>query len=200
MGESDLHKLLKDLGFLWLRSQHCTTVGMEVFVGDSYHTADVLGASPNYRHYNWGDGGTEEPAHPFTIWCVEVKVSYTDFKNGYADRGCNKHYVLAPKGMIDVKELPKHVGLLEYDDAVRPAIHNGYPQPNVPCIKAKKKCRRQEIDDSTILKHIGRMGDMATTNMTRLILDKQKTLWTLTPSEMEKLAIVEQAKNLNVSS
>jgi hypothetical protein len=173
---------------------------MEVFVGDSAHTADILGASPNYRHYNWLSAGShepayEEPTHPFTIWCVEVKVSYADFKNGYADRGCNKHYILAPKGLLDPKvDLPKHVGLLEYDETVRPAIHNGYPQPSVPCLKVKKKCQRQEIDDKTILRHIGRMGDMATTNMTRLILDKQKELWVLTSLELQQMAIVEQTK------
>lgn len=158
-------------------------------VGDSAHMADVLGASPNYRHYNWGNSGTEEPAHPFTIWCVEVKVSYADFKNGYADRGCNKHYVLTPKGMLEPKDLARHIGLVEYDETIRPQIHNGYPMPRVPSLQVKRKCQRQEIDDKTILKHIGRMGDMATTNMTRLILDKQKELWTLTPTEMEQAAI-----------
>jgi hypothetical protein len=177
---------------------------MEVFVSDSVHTADVLGASPCYRHlsydsYERDEQGIlhmkyDEPEHPFDIWCVEVKVSRADYLNGYAEKGCNKHYVLAPREMIAPSELPKHVGLVEYDERVRPAIHNGYPIPTVPCLKVKKKCQKQIIDDKAILKHIGRMGDMATTNMTRLILDKCKDLWVLTPDEMRQLAIREEAK------
>jgi len=172
MTESELHKRLKDFGFLWLRAQHCTTIGMEVFVLDSYHVTDVLGASPNYRRQNWETNTMDDPPHPYTIWCIEVKVSRPDFNNGYADRGCNKHYVLTPKDILDPKlDLPRHVGLLEFDETAPLWLHRGLAM-SVPCIKVKKKCSRKEIEDSDILRHIGRMADMATANLVNIIMSK----------------------------
>jgi len=172
MTESDLHKRLKDFAFLWLRAQHCTTIGMEVFVLDSCHVADVLGASPNYRQEDWATGEMVDPLHPYTIWCVEVKVSRADFSNGYADRGCNKHYILTPKNLLDPKvDLPKHVGLLEFDEAAPLWVHRGLAM-SVPCVKVKKRCSRQEIEDADILRHIGRMADMATINLVNVVMSK----------------------------
>ncbi len=45
---------------------------------------------------------------------IECKVSYSDYKNGYCILP-EYTYLLAPKGVIPVKELPKKIGLLEFD-------------------------------------------------------------------------------------
>ena len=50
----------------------------------------------------------------YTMWSVESKVSYSDFKNGFSM--CAEYsYVIAPKGIVPVEELPNKVGLLEFD-------------------------------------------------------------------------------------
>lgn len=45
---------------------------------------------------------------------IEVKVSYSDFKNGFSMTP-EYSYVLAPVGIVPQKELPQKVGLLEFD-------------------------------------------------------------------------------------
>lgn len=50
----------------------------------------------------------------YAMWSVESKASYSDFKNGFSM--CAEYsYVIAPKGIIPVNELPVKVGLLEFD-------------------------------------------------------------------------------------
>jgi len=46
---------------------------------------------------------------------VEVKVSRSDFRNGFICSGCNYHYVLTPMRLIAHHEVPKGVGLIQYN-------------------------------------------------------------------------------------
>lgn len=46
---------------------------------------------------------------------IEVKISRSDFRNGFICSGCNYNYVLAPMRMIAPYEVPKRVGLIEYN-------------------------------------------------------------------------------------
>ena len=46
---------------------------------------------------------------------VEVKVSRSDFRNGLVCSGCNYHYLLTPMRLISSYEVPKGVGLIEYN-------------------------------------------------------------------------------------
>jgi len=43
---------------------------------------------------------------------VEVKVSRSDFNNGYVQTGLNFHYLLCPELLVKKSEVPKHIGLL----------------------------------------------------------------------------------------
>lgn len=52
--------------------------------------------------------------HEYQMRGIEVKVSYSDFKNGF-NMLAEYSYVLAPKGIVPKEELPKKVGLLEFD-------------------------------------------------------------------------------------
>jgi hypothetical protein len=63
-----------------------------------------------------------EPAEPGSyeygyniIRGIEVKVSRSDFRNGFICSGCNYHYILAPMRMLAPYEIPKGVGLIEYN-------------------------------------------------------------------------------------
>lgn len=46
---------------------------------------------------------------------IEVKVSRSDFRNGFICSGCNYHYLLTPMRLVARYEVPKGVGLIEYN-------------------------------------------------------------------------------------
>ena len=46
---------------------------------------------------------------------IEVKVSRSDFKNGFICSGCNYNYVLTPMRVLAQYEVPSGVGLIEYN-------------------------------------------------------------------------------------
>lgn len=46
---------------------------------------------------------------------VEVKVSRSDFRNGFVCSGCNYHYLLTPMRLVAPYEVPTGVGLIEYN-------------------------------------------------------------------------------------
>lgn len=46
---------------------------------------------------------------------IEVKVSRSDFRNGFMCSGCNYHYLLTPMRLVAPYEVPKGVGLIEYN-------------------------------------------------------------------------------------
>ena len=46
---------------------------------------------------------------------VEVKVSRSDFRNGFYCSGCNYNYLLTPMRLVSPGELPRGVGLVEYN-------------------------------------------------------------------------------------
>jgi hypothetical protein len=46
---------------------------------------------------------------------IEVKVSRSDFKNGFVCSGCNYNYVFTPMRLLAQYEVPSGVGLIEYN-------------------------------------------------------------------------------------
>jgi len=46
---------------------------------------------------------------------IEVKVSRPDFKKGFVCSGCNYHYVLTPMRLVASYEVPKGIGLIEFN-------------------------------------------------------------------------------------
>jgi len=46
---------------------------------------------------------------------IEVKVSRGDFRNGFVCSGCNYNYLLTPMRLVAPYEVPKGVGLIEYN-------------------------------------------------------------------------------------
>lgn len=50
----------------------------------------------------------------YLLVSIECKQSISDFRNGFCVSG-DHSYVLAPKGLVPVEELPSKVGLLEFD-------------------------------------------------------------------------------------
>jgi hypothetical protein len=46
---------------------------------------------------------------------IEAKVSRSDFRNGFYCSGCNFNYLLSPMRLVSPWELPRGVGLVEYN-------------------------------------------------------------------------------------
>lgn len=123
-GETDLHKTLKLVGWGILIKKGCSPVGMEISLPSFEHRsfepisehniADAAGIGRHKelknREGNWNRITTVK-----TIYVIEAKASYSDFKNGYCKHGWGKMWIIAPPDTIPTNELSSGVGLYEYD-------------------------------------------------------------------------------------
>jgi hypothetical protein len=137
VGESVGHLFLKKVGKLFLFNQGCYLVDTEVelnHVGlmrfcdlDSHTVIDALGVGLRYfTHekrrirqeeldgFSLRDPQRYEFGHS-VLRGVEVKVSRSDFKNGFICSGCNYHYLLTPMRLVAPHEVPDGVGLIEFN-------------------------------------------------------------------------------------
>ena len=137
MGESPRHRFLKNVGKAFLYNQGCFLVDTEVklnqlglkrFVELDNHTViDVCGVGLKYfphnkRRLRQGEFHNFDLANPQKyeygyniLRGLEIKVSRSDFRNGFICSGCNYHYILTPMRMLAPYEVPKGVGLIEYN-------------------------------------------------------------------------------------
>jgi len=137
VGESPRHSFLKQVGALWLYNQMCHMVDTEVKLNqlgllrylelDNKKVIDVVGVGLKYFPWNrrkiqdklYDDFELINPEQyeiGYNILRgIEVKVSKSDFKNGFICTGTNYNYVLAPSKLIAPSLLPKGVGLIEYN-------------------------------------------------------------------------------------
>lgn len=94
---------------------------------DSHTVIDVCGVGLKYltrmkkvtcqiELQNLDQDGKYEYEYGFNILRgIEVKVSRSDFRNGFMCSGCNYHYLLTPMRLVAPYEVPKGVGLIEYN-------------------------------------------------------------------------------------
>ena len=126
MGESDLHAYLKQVGAAFLMNQGCFLVDTEVPLCrygqqiihdlDGHHIVDVCGIGE--RFYNFNDSSLGRGEYEVTrniLRGIEVKVSRSDFRNGFICTACNYNYLLTPMRLVAPWEVPKGVGLVEYN-------------------------------------------------------------------------------------
>jgi len=105
MGESDLHAYLKQVGAAFLMNQGCFLVDIEVPLCrygqqmihdlDDHHIVDVCGIGE--RFYNFNDSSLGRGEYEVTrniLRGIEVKVSRSDFRNGFICTACNYNYLL----------------------------------------------------------------------------------------------------------
>lgn len=128
--ESRLHGFLKKLGVAFLLNQGCFLVDTEVALTrfgqrqlhelDGRHVIDVCGVGdmflPTSRRRRKPE--SEDPRYLFKhiiLRGIEVKVSRSDFRNGFVCSGCNYNYLLTPMRLVSPSELPRGVGLIEYN-------------------------------------------------------------------------------------
>jgi len=132
--ESPEHKHLKNIAVLWLLNQGCFLAGTEVPLSqvglsrltelDNKTVIDAVGVGLRFNPGN-GKGEASEDFDPTSLTgaeageCIlrgiEVKVSRGDFRAGFACSGCNYHYVLTPLRLLAPSEVPRGVGLIEYN-------------------------------------------------------------------------------------
>ena len=132
--ESPEHKYLKNVAVLWLLNRGCFLADIEVPLSqvglrrytelDNKTVVDAVGVG---LRFNAGNGKSEasddfDPtslagaeAGECVLRGVEVKVTRGDFRAGFACSGCNYHYLLTPLRLLAPSEVPKGVGLIEYN-------------------------------------------------------------------------------------
>jgi hypothetical protein len=131
MVESDLHVFLKRVGAAFLINQGCFLVDTEVpltrfgqrRIGelDNHHIIDVCGVgerlsrAPRALTLEEGLGSYDCEVAENVLRGVEVKVSRSDFRGGLVCSGCNYHYVLTPMRLVSPWEVPRGVGLVEFN-------------------------------------------------------------------------------------
>jgi len=147
MGETEEHKYLKKVGMAILLNKGCNPVGTEItlpvyiggnehklwknFEDNTHHITDVAGITSHSIPH-------ETPSYIAqtrsvrTLYCIEVKVSRSDFRNGFCMRGWGKMWLISPPGVIPKSEIPPGVGHYECDienrtlKQVRNAGFSGY--------------------------------------------------------------------------
>ena len=126
--ESDLHGFLKRVGSAFLLNQGCFLVETEVPLCrfgqtmlhdlDCHRVIDVCGVGE--RFFRLGDAGDELGPGDYEVARnilrgIEVKVSRSDFRNGFVCTACNYNYLLTPMRLVAPWEVPRGVGLVEYN-------------------------------------------------------------------------------------
>lgn len=132
--ESPEHKHLKSVAVLWLLNRGCfladtevplSQVGLRRYIElDNKTVADAVGVGLRFNAGN----GKDEPVDDFdpasltraeagecVLRGVEVKVTRGDFRAGFACSGCNYHYLLTPLRLLAPSDVPRGVGLIEYN-------------------------------------------------------------------------------------
>jgi len=155
--ETREHRLLKLLGVKYLHKVGCRLVMTEVWVFRSWNKIDnltqemdnkcVIDVAGLYdqpvfrdkRVYANGYVEREKVGVRRVSKGIEVKVSRQDFRNGFVCTGLNYHYVLAPQNLVELREVPSYIGVLEYDPMLHP----------LDCyIRIKRRPKYQETTDT----------------------------------------------------
>lgn len=132
--ESPEHKHLKNIAVLWLLNQGCFLADTEVALSqvglrrytefDNKTVVDAVGVGLRFRAENGKSEGSDDfdptslagsEAGECVLRGIEVKVTRGDFRAGFACSGCNYHYILTPLRLLAPSEVPRGVGLIEYN-------------------------------------------------------------------------------------
>jgi len=128
------HKYLKNIAVLWPLNQGCFLADTEVPLSqaglrrytelDNKTGVDAVGVELRFRAENGRGEGPDDfdpaslvgsEAGECILRGVEVKVTRGDFRAGFACSGCNYHYLLTPLRLLAPSEVPRGVGLIEYN-------------------------------------------------------------------------------------
>jgi len=165
---SDLHWILQKIGMAYLYNQNCYMVATECAVRknavyslsgksrdnethklDAHYIIDVLGVVRRFIPLHLRDENVEwhnQKTYDNILRGIEVKVSRSDFRNGFVTTGCNYHYLLTPMRLINKADLPNWFGLLEYNK-YKFNITGGLVRFYIEGLRIIKKPKFKEITD-----------------------------------------------------
>jgi len=116
------------VGAAFLLNQGCFLVDTEVPLSrfgqtmlhdlDGHHVIDVCGVGERFFRLREGReelGPGDYEVTQNILRGVEVKVSRGDFRNGFVCTACNFNYLLTPMRLVAPWEVPRGVGLIEYN-------------------------------------------------------------------------------------
>lgn len=128
---------LKQVGKLWLYNQMCHMVDIEIKLNqlglhrylelDNKKVVDVIGVGLKYfpwkrrkiQDEKYDDFELSKPEQYDigynVLRGIEVKVSKSDFKNGFICTSANYNYVMTPTKLVSPSIIPKGVGLIEFN-------------------------------------------------------------------------------------
>ena len=131
------HLFLKQVGKLWLYNQMCHMVDTEIKLNqlglerylelDNKKVIDVIGVGLKY--FPWKRRKIQDEEYDdFELYKpeqydigynvlrgIEVKVSKSDFKNGFVCTSANYNYIMTPTKLVSPSIVPKGVGLIEFN-------------------------------------------------------------------------------------
>lgn len=121
-GESEEHFYLKQIGKIYLKVNYgCKYIGSEVYLGYSndYSIKQKYSDLPFNKKKITDIVGIQDKklkymSHKGIIRNVEVKISKSDYYNGYCVMG-DYNYLMTPAGLLDKNKIPKMIGLIEVD-------------------------------------------------------------------------------------
>ena len=188
MGETELHSLLKKVGVAYLHNQGCSMAAMEVGVTrdrgivrhklDKHYIMDVVGLGKKYIPYIQRGPNfsySTDDYYKQILRGIEVKVSKSDFKNGFCCTGCNYHYLLTPMRLINSTDVPKGVGLLEYNKHKFKASFDFFRGFNLEGIRVVKKPKFREITKRQLDKTTIAIGTRLHWTLIRSLADDLKS-------------------------
>ncbi len=135
MKDREKTDLLTKICYLYLRDIGCFEIGTEIHIpyyglrdytneADKHYKIDLVGINWKYlppskqymkkietEAYSWDHKVIKKPI----LRGIEIKVSRSDFKNGFVHVGCNYNYLMTPLGLVDKKEVHKGIGIIEVD-------------------------------------------------------------------------------------
>jgi len=184
--------LLTKLGFLYLEKMGCFEISTEVGVAswavrdfkieaDQHFHVDVLGIEWEYlppsKQY------TDEANHRIIkkplLRGIEIKVSRSDFRNGFVHCGCHYNYLMVPKGLVELSEVHQSVGIMEVDldQAVVNLPKNRWHKYTISGIELVRNAKRQDVPEFAINHAWSQMSENLTNQTKRwLIAELSKEL------------------------
>lgn len=104
---------------------------------------------------------------------IEIKVSKSDFKNGFIQSGCTFNYLMIPKGLIKYLEVDKSIGIIEIDiknlKVLKRRLINNYGIEGLYIIR---KPKRNILSDITINSCEGQIGETLTNQCKRWLVEQ----------------------------
>lgn len=192
MGESPRHLYLKQVGKLWLYNQMCHMVDIEIKLNqlglhrylelDNKKIVDVIGVGLKYfpwkrrkiQDEEYDDFELSKPEQYDigynVLRGIEVKVSKSDFKNGFICTSANYNYVMAPTKLVSPSSVPKGVGLIEFNKYKFSVEENDDERPtsrpfNMTGVRVVKRAQYRHIPQFHIDHVISMIAQRATSNL-----------------------------------